>query len=59
MSDPEMAAGEIEADWVNEWPFKVEWPVVIAVVAATANAPKAIIAAMRQATTRFVRITGS
>jgi hypothetical protein len=53
-----MPAGETEAERVNEWP-QAEWPVVIAVVAATANAPKAITVAMRQATKRFVRITGS
>jgi len=59
VSVPEMPAGEIEAERIIEWPFQVEWPVVIAVVAAAANAPKAITAAMRQAITRFVRITGS
>ena len=41
------------------WPFQTEWPEVNAVVAATANALKAITAAMRQATMRFVCITGS
>jgi hypothetical protein len=59
VSVPEIPSGEVEAERINEWPFQAEWPVVIAVVAAAVNAPKAITAAMKQATTRFVRITGS
>jgi hypothetical protein len=54
-----MPAGEIEAVRINEWLFEADWPEVIAVVAAAANAPKAITAAARHATTRFVCITGS